>query len=467
MTLITSISGIRGTLGGKAGEGLSPVDIVKFSIAYGSWLQSHSPGERLKVLIGRDARTSGPVVNKMVTASLQFLGIDVIDAGFAPTPTIGIGVREYGCQGGIIITASHNPKNWNALKLLNENGEFLNASQGEEMMSFADNPDVTYATVDKIGKYIKEDSAIEMHIEKVLALELVDTDAIAAASFHVVIDAVNSVGGIAIPMLLEALGVKRITELYCDPNGHFPHNPEPLPEHLSIISEEVTKTNAHVGFAVDPDVDRLAIVCNNGEMFGEEYTLVAIADYVLQHQNGNTVSNLSSTQALKDITLKHGSEYYPSAVGEINVVEKMKQVNAVIGGEGNGGVIYPPIHYGRDALTGIALFLTYLAKSRKTVVGLKSELPDYFISKHKIELSKGIDLNHILEQISNKYAKQQIDKTDGVKILFDKEWVHLRKSNTEPIIRIYAESDNEVKSESLARKIMTDISDLIRQSDNY
>lgn len=465
MTLITSISGIRGTLGGKAGEGLSPTDIVKFSIAYGSWLQKRFPDERLKVLIGRDARTSGPIVNKMVTASLQFMGIDIIDAGFAPTPTIGIGVREYECHGGIIITASHNPKNWNALKLLNEKGEFLNSTQGEEMMSLANNPDTVFAPVDKIGKYTKEESAIEMHIEKVIALDLVDTDAITGANFHVVVDAVNSVGGIAVPMLLEALGVKKITELYCEPTGHFPHNPEPLREHLSIISEEVTKTNAHVGFAVDPDVDRLAIICNNGEMFGEEYTLVSIADFVLQQHRGNTVSNLSSTQALKDITIKHGGDYFPSAVGEINVVEKMKEVNAVIGGEGNGGVIYPPIHYGRDALTGIALFLTYLAKSHKSVVGIKTDLPDYYISKHKIELSKGIDLDLILDKISEKYHKQEINRIDGVKIHFDKEWVHLRRSNTEPIIRIYAESDNEVKSESLARKLMTDISDLMREMD--
>ncbi|TVQ13690.1 MAG: phosphoglucosamine mutase [Bacteroidetes bacterium] len=462
MTLITSISGIRGTLGGKAGEGLSPVDIMKYTIAYGSWLQNRFPEERLSVLIGRDARISGPVVNNMVVSTLQFMGIDIIDAGMAPTPTIGIGVREYKCQGGIIITASHNPKNWNALKLLNEKGEFLNSAQGEEMMAYTQNNNFTYATADKIGKYTLEESAIEMHIEKVLALDLVDADAIANADFHVVIDAVNSVGGIAIPELLEALGVRKITELFCDPNGLFPHNPEPLPENLSILSEEVAKSNAHVGFALDPDVDRLAIICNNGEMFGEEYTLVSIADYVLQHTPGNTVSNLSSTQALKDITLKNGAEYHASAVGEINVVEKMKEVNAVIGGEGNGGVIYPPIHYGRDALTGIALFLTHLAKTGKTVKGIKKDLPDYFISKHKIELSSGIDLSDILSKISEKYSKHPIDKTDGVKIMFDKEWVHLRKSNTEPIIRIYAESDSEVKSESLAKKLMKDISELIR-----
>ncbi len=462
MTLITSISGIRGTLGGKAGEGLSPVDIMKYTIAYGSWLQNRFPEERLSVLIGRDARISGPVVNNMVVSTLQFMGIDIIDAGMVPTPTIGIGVREYKCHGGIIITASHNPKNWNALKLLNEKGEFLNSAQGEEMMAYTHNNNFTYVTADKIGKYTLEESAIEMHIEKVLALDLVDADAIANADFHVVIDAVNSVGGIAVPELLEALGVRKITELFCDPNGLFPHNPEPLPENLSIISEEVAKSNANVGFALDPDADRLAIICNNGEMFGEEYTLVSVADYVLQHTKGNTVSNLSSSQALKDITLKNGAEYHASAVGEINVVEKMKEVNAVIGGEGNGGIIYPPIHYGRDALTGIALFLTHLAKTGKTVKGIKKDLPDYFISKHKIELSPGIDLSDILSKISEKYSKHSIDKTDGVKIHFDNEWVHLRKSNTEPIIRIYAESDSEVKSESLAKKLMRDISELIR-----
>lgn len=463
MTLISSISGIRGTLGGKPGECLTPVDIVKYTTAYGSWLKNKFPEEqRLKVIVGRDARISGPVVNKMVTSTLQFLGIDILDAGLAPTPTIEIGVKEYGCHGGIIITASHNPKNWNALKLLNEKGEFLNQQEGEEMMQYASMNNVSFVSVDKLGRYTKEEGAIEMHIEKILNLNLVDTDAIAAANFHVVIDAVNSVGGIAVPMLLEALGVKRVTEMFCEPNGLFPHNPEPLPEHLSMLSEEVVKVNAHVGFALDPDADRLAIVCNNGEMFGEEYTLVAVADYVLQQTLGNTVSNLSSTQALRDITLKHGGEYFASAVGEINVVQKMKEVNAVIGGEGNGGVIYPPIHYGRDALNGIALFLTHLAKSRKTVVGLKKDLPEYFIAKHKIELAKGIDLEDILEKISQQYGKHPIDKTDGVKIYFDKEWVHLRKSNTEPIIRIYAESDSPVKSENLARKIMIDISELIK-----
>ncbi|MFP4289665.1 MAG: phosphoglucosamine mutase [Bacteroidales bacterium] len=462
MTLITSISGIRGTIGGKPGESLTPVDIVKFTGAYGTWLKNRFPGQPVAVFLGRDARISGKMVNKMVTSLLQSLGINVIDAGLVPTPTVGIGVREYECQGGIIITASHNPKQWNALKLLNEKGEFLDNDEGNEMMALADSSNFQFVGVDKLGHYYFEENALEMHIEKILDLDLVDSEAIASADFRVAVDAVNSVGGIAVPMLLDALGVKKVTEVFCEPNGYFPHNPEPLPEHLSILSEEVIKTNAHVGFAVDPDVDRLAIVSNNGEMFGEEYTLVAVADYVLQQKPGNTVSNLSSTQALKDITLKRGAEYHSSAVGEINVVKKMKEVNAIIGGEGNGGVIYPEIHYGRDALTGIALFLTYLAKSKLSCVAMKKNLPDYNISKHKIELSQGIDLNDILEKISLQYKKQTIDKTDGVKIYFGNEWVHLRKSNTEPIIRIYAESDSNVKSENLARKIMNDISELIR-----
>ncbi|MFW5758655.1 MAG: phosphoglucosamine mutase [Bacteroidota bacterium] len=462
MTLITSISGIRGTIGGKTGEALTPVDIVKYAGAYGIWLKNRFPEQPVNVFLGRDARISGKIVNKMVTSLLQSLGINVIDAGLVPTPTVGIGVREYKCQGGIIITASHNPKQWNALKLLNEKGEFLDTKEGNEMMDLADTDHFHFVGVDKLGYYHFEENALEMHIEKILELDLVDSEAIASANFRVAIDAVNSVGGIAVPLLLNALGVKNVTEVFCEPNGYFPHNPEPLPEHLSILSEEVIKTNAHVGFAVDPDVDRLAIVSNNGEMFGEEYTLVAVADYVLQQKPGNTVSNLSSSQALKDITLKHGAEYYSSAVGEINVVKKMKEVGAIIGGEGNGGVIYPQIHYGRDALTGIALFLTYLAKSKQSCVAMKKSLPDYNISKHKIELSQGIDLNDILEKISIKYQKQTIDKTDGVKIYFGNEWVHLRKSNTEPIIRIYAESDSNVKSENLARKIMNDISELIR-----
>jgi len=461
MTLIASISGIRGTLGGKSGEGLSPADILKFAGAYGSWLIRKYPNQRIKVIIGRDARVSGPIVSNIVSSTLQFMGIDVVDAGLAPTPSIGIGVKEYQCHGGIIITASHNPKNWNALKLLNNKGEILNGIESSEMMSHANIDNIEFVTVDKLGHYTEEENLVEMHIEKVINLDLVDTDAIAAAEFTVVVDAVNSVGGIAVPMLLKALGVKNVIELYCEPNGLFPHNPEPLPEHLGTLSEEVVRHNAHVGFAVDPDVDRLAIVCNNGAMFGEEYTLVAVADYVLQQTLGDTVSNLSSTQALRVITQKHGSNYHASAVGEINVVEKMKEVGAVIGGEGNGGVIYPPIHFGRDALTGIALFMSHLAKSRTTSLALKKQYPEYFISKKKIELENGMDTNRILEQVSERYNKYELDKTDGLKIYFDNEWIHLRRSNTEPIIRIYAESDSEVKSEGLATKILQDIGELI------
>lgn len=461
MTLIASISGIRGTLGGKSGEGLSPADILKFTGAYGNWLINKYPNQRIKIIIGRDARVSGPLVSKMVSSTLQFMGIDVVDAGLAPTPSVGIGVKEYQCHGGIIITASHNPKNWNALKLLNQKGEILNSTEGGEMMTHANIDNIEFVTVDKLGSYTEEENLVEMHIEKVINLDLVDTDAITAAEFTVVVDAVNSVGGIAAPMLLKALGVKNVIELYCEPNGLFPHNPEPLPEHLGTLSEEVVRHNAHVGFAVDPDVDRLAIVCNNGAMFGEEYTLVAVADYVLQQTLGDTVSNLSSTQALKVITQKHGSGYHASAVGEINVVEKMKEVGAVIGGEGNGGVIYPPIHYGRDALTGMALFMSHLAKSRTTSLALKKQYPEYFISKKKIELENGIDTNRILELVSERYNKYEMDKSDGLKIYFDSEWIHLRRSNTEPIIRIYAESDSEVKSEGLATKILQDIGELI------
>lgn len=462
MTLITSISGIRGTLGGKTGEGLTPVDILKYTGAYGMWLKKRFPDQRLRVVIGRDARVSGPMVNKIVTSTLQFMGIDILDGGLSTTPTIELAVKEYQCQGGIILTASHNPKHWNALKLLNETGEFLSAAQGQEIIELADMDLFDFVGVDKLGKYEKEECIIEMHIEKVLALDLVDVEAIRQANFTVAVDAVNSSGGIAVPMLLEALGVKKIVEVFCEPNGLFPHNPEPLPENLGELSAEVVKNNAHVGFALDPDVDRLAIVCEDGEMFGEEYTLVAVADYVLQHTPGNTVSNLSSTQALQDITHKHQGQYFASAVGEVNVTTKMKEVGAIIGGEGNGGVIYPAIHYGRDALTGIALFLTHLAKSGKSCAALKRKLPEYYISKNKIELPAELNLDQIMLQIADKYSKHTIDKTDGIKIIFDKEWVHLRRSNTEPIIRIYSESDSPVKADNLARKLMSDISELIR-----
>ncbi|MBW6498007.1 MAG: phosphoglucosamine mutase [Bacteroidales bacterium] len=462
MALIQSISGIRGTMGGKPGEGLSPVDVIKFSGAYGMWLRSRFPEQHLRVVIGRDARISGPIINKIVTSTLQSMGIDIIDGGATTTPTIAMGVEFFNAHGGIIITASHNPKNWNALKLLNEHGEFMSADQGREMEQFFNWEQFEFVPVEKFGSYTKEESLIEMHIEKVLALPLVDAEAIQAANFSVVVDGVNSVGGNAIPMLLEALGVKKVHEIYCEPNGIFPHNPEPLPENLIELSAEVLKKNAHLGIAVDPDVDRLALVCEDGEMFGEEYTLVAVADYVLSHTPGNTVSNLSSTQALKEVTLAHGQQYFPSAVGEVNVVEAMKRHNAVIGGEGNGGVIYPALHYGRDALVGVALFLTHLAKFGKTCTLLKKKYPEYYISKNKVELPEEIDLDDIFKKIIAKYAKQPIDQTDGVKIMFDKEWLHLRRSNTEPIIRIYCESDSLVKAEHLGRKMILDISEMIR-----
>jgi phosphomannomutase len=466
MTLIQSISGIRGTLGGKPGEGLSPVDVIKFSGAYGMWLKSRFPEERIRVVIGRDARISGPVINKIVTATLQSMGIDIIDGGATTTPTIAMGVQFFKAQGGIIITASHNPKNWNALKLLNEHGEFMTAAQGAEMKKLMDWDKFEFVPVEKYGMYTREECMVEMHIEKILALPLVDVEAIQAANFSLVVDGVNSVGGIAVPMLLEALGVKRIHEIYCEPNGIFPHNPEPLAENLIELSAEVVAKNAHLGIAVDPDVDRLALVCEDGEMFGEEYTLVAVADYVLSHTPGNTVSNLSSTQALAEITQLHGQQYFSSAVGEVNVVEAMKRHNAIIGGEGNGGVIYPALHYGRDALVGIALFLTQLAKYGKSCTVLKKKYPEYIISKNKIELPEDVDLDMIFQKILAKYAKQPIDQTDGVKIMFDKEWVHLRRSNTEPIIRIYCESDSQVKAENLGKKMILDISEMLRSEED-
>jgi phosphomannomutase len=466
MALIQSISGIRGTLGGKPGEGLSPVDVIKFSGAYGMWLRSRFPEERIRVVIGRDARISGPVINKIVTATLQSMGIDIIDGGATTTPTIAMGVQFFKAQGGIIITASHNPKNWNALKLLNEHGEFMTVAQGAEMKKLMDWDKFEFVPVEKYGMYTREECMVEMHIEKILALPLVDVEAIQAANFSLVVDGVNSVGGIAVPMLLEALGVKRIHEIYCEPNGIFPHNPEPLAENLIELSAEVVAKNAHLGIAVDPDVDRLALVCEDGEMFGEEYTLVAVADYVLSHTPGNTVSNLSSTQALAEITRLHGQEYFSSAVGEVNVVEAMKRHNAIIGGEGNGGVIYPALHYGRDALVGIALFLTQLAKYGKSCTVLKKKYPEYIISKNKIELPEDVDLDMIFQKIIAKYAKQPIDQTDGVKIMFDKEWVHLRRSNTEPIIRIYCESDSQVKAENLGKKMILDISEMLRSEED-
>jgi phosphomannomutase len=461
LTLIKSISGIRGTIGGTIGEGLSPADVVKYSAAYGTWVQKRSKNKVKKVVIGRDARLSGEMVSNLVVGTLQGLGIDVIDLGLSSTPTVEVAVPAEKADGGIIITASHNPKQWNALKLLNEKGEFLSAKDGEEVLNIAEKEEFVFAEISKLGKYKADNTYIKKHIEKILALPLVDVKAIKEKQFKVVIDCVNSTGGIILPELLEALGVKEVIKLYCDPTGEFPHNPEPLPEHLGDISKEVVKKKAHVGIVVDPDVDRLAIVCEDGEMFGEEYTLVAVADYVLKNKPGNTVSNLSSTKALRDVTEKAGGKYFASAVGEVNVVEKMKEQNAIIGGEGNGGVIFPELHYGRDALVGIALFLTHLAKSGKSCSLLRASYPNYHISKNKIELTPEIDIDKIFKEIQLKYKKENINTIDGVKIEFDSEWVHLRRSNTEPIIRIYSESSSQATAENLARKIIMDIKELI------
>ncbi len=465
MTLIKSISGIRGTIGGKPAENLSPLDIVKYTSAYGTWIIGKST-ETKKVVIGRDARISGEMVKNIVAGTLMGMGINVIDLELSTTPTVEIAVMEEKADGGIIITASHNPKQWNALKLLNSKGEFISEADGNEILSIADNDAFNYATVSKLGTYKTDDSYFQKHIDMILALPLVDVKAIKAKNFKIVIDCVNSTGGIVVPMLLKALGVNDVIELFCTPDGNFTHNPEPLPEHLSELMKIVKKNNAHLGIAVDPDVDRLAFVSEDGEPFGEEYTLVAVSDYILKHKHGgNTVSNLSSTRALNDITLKNGGNYYASAVGEVNVVEMMKANKAVIGGEGNGGIIYPELHYGRDALVGIALFLTHLAKFGKTCSLLRTNYPNYFISKNKIELTKEINVDNVLAEIQKKYSKQPINTIDGVKIEFDKEWVHLRKSNTEPIIRIYAESAFVTTANNLAEKIISDIRDIISGKD--
>lgn len=461
MTLIKSISGIRGTIGGKPGEGLSPLDIVKFTAAYGTWIRKNQNVKKPKVIVGRDARISGEMVNQIVTGSLLGIGIDVIDIGLATTPTVEIAVTEEKANGGIILTASHNPKQWNALKLLNEKGEFISDSDGKELLSLAENENFSFAEVDSLGKIKHISDYIDIHVKKIIELPLVDIKAIKAANFKVVIDCVNSVGGIAIPKLLMDLGVKDIIGLYCDPTGEFPHNPEPLPEHLTTISKKVKGERADLGFVVDPDVDRLAIVNEDGTMFGEEYTLVAVADYVLQNKKGNTVSNLSSSRALKDITEKYGGKYSASAVGEVNVVKIMKETNAVIGGEGNGGVIYPDLHYGRDALVGIALFLTYLAKTGKKCSELKKMYPQYIISKNKIQLTPEINVDEILIKMKEKYKNFEVNDIDGVKIDFENGWIHLRKSNTEPIIRIYAESNTKEKADELAKNTIEDIKSLI------
>jgi len=463
VTLIKSISGIRGTIGGKPGGGLSPVDVVKFTAAYGAWLKKGNIKKSIKVVVGRDARISGTMVSHLVTGTLMGLGIDVIDLDLSTTPTVEIAVPLENASGGIILTASHNPKQWNALKLLNSKGEFISKADGEDILDIADKDEVIFADVNNLGKYIRKTDYMFRHIEAICTLPLVDVEAIRKRKFKIAVDAVNSCGGIYVPALLEALGVETIVKINCEPDGQFAHNPEPLPEHLGDISKLVIKQKADLGIVVDPDVDRLALVCEDGDMFGEEYTLVAIADYVLSNtKKGNTVSNLSSTRALRDVTEKHGGKYFASAVGEVNVVEMMKEQKAIIGGEGNGGIIYPDLHYGRDALVGIALFLTHLAKFGKSISMLRRTYPNYHISKNKIELTPQMDVDKVLKQVQNKYKKQPVNTIDGIKIEFDKEWVHLRKSNTEPIIRIYSESESQATADFLAQKIITDIKELIR-----
>lgn len=460
MSLIKSISGIRGTIGGKQGEGLSPLDVVKFTSAFAAFLKKKSDKEKLQLVVGRDARISGQMVDSLVVGTLLGMGIDVIETGLSTTPTVEVAVVDKKADGGIIITASHNPMQWNALKLLNAKGEFINAEEGNEVLLLAETMDINFSTVDKLGKYITDFNTIDTHIQKVVNLPLVDVEAIKKASFKVAVDAVDSTGGIAIPRLLRALGVEDVVEINCDPTGKFSHNPEPLPENLTEISSVVKNNNCNLGIVVDPDVDRLALVCEDGEMFGEEYTLVAVADYVLSNQKGNTVSNMSSTRALRDVTEGYGCSYASSAVGEVNVVEKMKETNAIIGGEGNGGVIYPELHYGRDALVGVALFLTLLAKKGCSVSELRKSYPNYVISKNKIELTPDIDVDNVLKTMAEKYKNQPVNTIDGVKIEFGKEWVHLRKSNTEPIIRIYSESQSMEKANELAQRIINDIKSL-------
>lgn len=459
MALITSISGIRGTWGGKPGQGLTPLDIVKFTSAFGSWILKK--GGEPKIILGRDARPTGPLVSSIVATTLQSLGIEVVDLGLSTTPTIEMAVPGEQAGGGIIITASHNPINWNALKLLNSKGEFISGEDGRELLDLAEANDFSFKEYNQVGIYRQDNTWLDKHIESILALPLVDTKAIAAKKYRIVVDAVNSSGGFAVPKLLQALGVEQIIKLNCEPTGHFAHNPEPLPENLTQISMEMKKGDFHLGIVVDPDVDRLALVCEDGAMFGEEYTLVAISDYILKHNLGPTVSNLSSTRALADITRKAGQQYYSAAVGEVNVVAKMKEVGAVIGGEGNGGVIYPELHYGRDALVGIALFLSHLAKENKLMSTLLSSYPHYDMSKNKIELDGKVDLDAIMGAISSKYAKYPQNTEDGLKIDFEDQWVHLRRSNTEPIIRIYAEAGSDTTAKHLANKIITDIKEVL------
>lgn len=460
MTLIKSISGIRGTIGGKPGDGLSPLDVVKYTAAYAQWVKQQHPGQTITVVVGRDARISGPMVQSLVVATLSGMGCMVVDLGMATTPTTEIAVKEESAQGGIILTASHNPKQWNALKLLNQDGEFLNAAEGARVLEIAESEDYQFAEVDDLGEVFVKDYT-DIHIQQVLDLELVDVEAIRKANFKVAIDAVNSVGGIVIPKLLRVLGVQEVVEINCDATGHFAHTPEPLPENLVETSEIIRDSGVDAGFVVDPDVDRLAIISEDGSMFNEEYSLVSIADYVLGQTPGNTVSNLSSSRALRDITEKHGGQYSAAAVGEVNVVAKMKATDAVIGGEGNGGIIYPAAHYGRDSLVGVALFLSLLAKSGLKCSELRKTYPDYFISKNKIELTPEIDVDGILIKMKLKYQHEQVTDIDGVKIDFADRWVHLRKSNTEPIIRIYAEAPSLAEADQLAQTVIQDIRSLI------
>ncbi len=460
MSLIKSISGIRGTIGGKVNDNLTPLDIVKFASAFGTWLQNNKNKKDLTLVIGRDARISGSMVSALVTATLQGLGIHVVDLGLSSTPTVEVMVPELNADGGIILTASHNPKQWNALKLLNEKGEFISGENGAEVLALAESEDFNYAEVDDLGQYETRDDAFDIHIRKILELPMVDAEAIKAKKYKAVLDAVNSTGGIAIPMLLEKLGVE-VVKLYCEPTGHFPHNPEPLKEHLTDICELVKKENADLGIVVDPDVDRLALIDENGEMFGEEYTLVAVADYLLKHQKGAAVSNLSSSRALRDVARAHGSEYFASAVGEVNVVNLMKEKNAIIGGEGNGGIIYPDLHYGRDSLVGVALFLTHLAKANRSVSELRATYPAYFMGKKKIELTPEIDVDALLTKMEKMHQNEEISTVDGVKIDFENNWVHLRKSNTEPIIRIYTEAASQEEADRLGDEMIAQIKSLI------
>lgn len=460
MTLIKSISGIRGTIGGNVGEGLSPLDVVRFTAAYGTWIKQNRKVDSRKIVVGRDARLSGKMVESLVVGTLIGLGLDVVNIGLASTPTTEIAVQKEQACGGLILTASHNPKQWNALKLLNERGEFLNDKEGKEVLSLAEKDQYIFAEVDDLGCVETKDYT-QIHIDDVLSLKLVDTEKIKASKFRVAIDCVNSVGGVVLPQLLKKLGVEEILELNCEPTGRFAHNPEPLPAHLTEISDLIKQKKVDVGFVVDPDVDRLAIICEDGSMFGEEYTLVAVADYILSKTPGNTVSNLSSTRALRDVTQKYGGEYNAAAVGEVNVVTKMKDTQAVIGGEGNGGVIYPESHYGRDALVGIALFLSLMSEKGISVSELRREYPSYYISKNKIELTPDIDVDAILVAMKTKYVNEKVNDIDGVKIDFADSWVHLRKSNTEPIIRIYSEAATVEESEQLAQRIISEIKSLI------